>query len=192
MTAPGSTGPSSLLDVQRELILAQISLQELEDTREELEQRLAESRQLQDGAQQLADRATADFDHLDRVHRELLAHRDHLQHVLHVTNQALEQTRAELAARDAQLAGTRQELAAAHESHRQATARGDQLAAELRAARAEAHQLQQHIAELTTVAEQRSTRIGQLESDVRAMKASRSWRWTAWLRSIERALRRRP
>jgi chromosome segregation ATPase len=180
-----------LLDVQRELILAQISLQELEDTREELEHRLSESRELQTAAQQLADRATADFDHLDRVHRELLAHRDHLQHVQHVTHQALEQTRADLAARDAQLAGTRQELAAAHDAQQRATALGAQLTTELRSAREEAQRLHQHLAELTALAEQRATRIQQLESEVRTMKASRSWRWTAWLRSIERALRRR-
>ncbi len=192
MTAPGSTGPSSLLDVQRELIRAQISLQELEDAREELEHRLNESRELQTAAQQLADRATADFDHLDRAHRELLAHRDHLQHVQHVTHQALEQVRADLATRDAQLAGTRQELAAAQDAHHRAAALVEQLTGELRSAREEAQRLNQHIAELTTLAEQRASRIQQLESEVRAMKASRSWRWTAWLRSVERALRRRP
>ena len=34
----------------------------------------------------------------------------------------------------------------------------------------------------------RKQRLDQLDAELRAMKSSRSWRWTAWLRSLERAL----
>lgn len=37
----------------------------------------------------------------------------------------------------------------------------------------------------------RLARIQELDAEQRAMKASRCWRWTAWLRSIERTLGRR-
>jgi hypothetical protein len=38
----------------------------------------------------------------------------------------------------------------------------------------------------------RMHRLQTLDAEQRAMKASRSWRWTAWLRSIERTWGSRP
>lgn len=174
---------TTLAGVQRELILAQITLQELEDAREELMTKAASAERLQRDTQAQADRALADFDHLDRVHRELLAHRDHLQHVLHVTNEALTATRAELQVREQELQAARAELAATQ-------AHAAELTAHLRGARDEIGRLEMALRDQTATAEQRAARIQQLDSELRHMKASRSWRWSAWLRSIERALHR--
>lgn len=176
MTAPRPTGTRPLHDVQRELILAQITLQELEDAREELLGRLAEQERLQREAQDVADRALADHDHLATAHRDLLAHRDHLQHVLHVTNEALESTRSLLRA-------TENDLAAAK-------TRSAELEADLKAIQAEAARLSRELDATAELAAQRAARIGQLDGELRAMKSSRSWRWTAWLRSLERTWRR--
>ncbi len=176
MSSGGSDATPSLVALQRELILAQITLQELEDAREELLGRLAEQGRLQREAQDLADRALADHDHLATAHRDLLAHRDHLQHVLHVTNEALESTRS-------QLRTTENDLAAAK-------TRSAELEADLKAIQAEAARLSRELAATAELAAQRAARIGQLDGELRAMKSSRSWRWTAWLRSLERTWRR--
>lgn len=183
MPPSGRTNPTTLAEVQRELILAQITLQELEDAREELLTKAASAERLQRETQAQADRALADFDHLDRVHRELLAHRDHLQHVLHVTNEALTATRTELQVREQELQGARAELAAVQ-------AHAAELTVHLRGARDEIGRLENALRDQTAVGEQRATRIQQLDSELRHMKASRSWRWSAWLRSIERAMNR--
>jgi hypothetical protein len=37
-------------------------------------------------------------------------------------------------------------------------------------------------------AAQRQQRVAQLDAELRALKSSRSWRWTAWLRALERTL----
>ncbi len=34
----------------------------------------------------------------------------------------------------------------------------------------------------------RQQRIEQLDAEIRSLRSSRSWRWTAWLRALERAL----
>jgi hypothetical protein len=40
--------------------------------------------------------------------------------------------------------------------------------------------------EAHTTAAQHARRIGELDQERAAMKTSRSWRWTAWLRALER------
>lgn len=183
MSSRANPETSTLAGVQRELILAQITLQELEDTREELLTRVAEADEIRSAAQATADRALADFDHLHAVHRELLAHRDHLQHVQHVTQQALEATRAELAQREATLAERDRALAAARDHVTQL----DQHVAQLRETIAN---LETQLNTATATAAAHAARIQQLDLELRTMKASRSWRWTAWLRSLERLVRR--
>lgn len=49
-------------------------------------------------------------------------------------------------------------------------------------------ELEQRLAAALSESSTRLARINELDAEQRAMKGSRCWRWTAWLRSIERAL----
>ena len=46
--------------------------------------------------------------------------------------------------------------------------------------------LREELREAHTTAAQHARRIGELDQERAAMKTSRSWRWTAWLRALER------
>ncbi len=134
--------------LRRQLMLAQVSLMELDDTRAELATRL-----------ELAGRTLAEAQALASAK---IAERDHLASV-----------------------------AAGHEAHVHA------LAAQLAAAAAGLSQAQARLADLQAalsateqLAGDRLGRIGELETAVHALKSSRSWRWTAPLRSLGRLFRR--
>lgn len=179
---PAPADPTHLL--RQQLILAQVRLMELEDARDELAPRLAAVEQLLAGAQALADRKAEEAAHLEQVRAGLQQQYEHLRHMQHVTNQALEDTRATLtatAAREAALldeARQLQQLIASQAAlAREHLARLADLTQRLDAAQAESAA--------------RLARLTQLDAEQRAMKASRSWRWTAWLRSLERAFGRR-
>lgn len=149
-------------DHGRQLILAQVQLMELEDTRDELTTRLAAAQELLDQTRQLSDRILGEHDLLAAKHR-----------ALQTEFEALRTREAELQA----TLGHTQERATTLD-HELQTERdlGAGLAHDLRTAgRLAAQQLQ---------------RIEELESERRAMKASRSWRYTATLRSLERILLR--
>ena len=168
-----------ILLLRQQLILAQVRLMELEDIRDELTPQLAEAEQLLVAAQTLADQKSDEAAHLEHVRADLQAQFDHLRHVQHVTHLALEETRVRLAALQQELDGARLAL----ETGRQAQAdlqlqlaQADQTLIALRAELREAH----------TTAAQHARRIGELDQERAAMKASRSWRWTAWLRALER------
>lgn len=168
--------PADLVQrLRQQMILAQVRIMELEDERDELAPRVAELEKLLGEAQQLADRKLDEAAHLERVRADLQAQYEHMRHLQHVTNEALEATRAELAATAEQLASTRSAGADLQRRLEDAAAHAATLSAEIGRSRAESAA--------------RAERIAQLDAELRAMKSSRSWRWTAWLRTLGRALR---
>lgn len=177
---PDPAAPVEQLHLLRQqLILAQVRIMELEDARDELQPKLAALEQLLQAAQALADAKLDEAAHLEKIRADLQGQYDHMRHLQHVANETLEATRAELAQASGRLAAAEQ--------------RAQQLQKELVDLAAEAARLQQSIdrlgvelAEATTLAATRLDRINQLDGEVRGMKASRSWRWTRWLRSLER------
>jgi chromosome segregation ATPase len=156
--------------LRQQLILAQVRLMELEDTRDALAPRADRLEQLLAAAQTLADQKTDEAAHLAHVREELQAQFAHMRHMQHVTNEALEATRAQLAAARQAQSGLLLEVGHLDQQLRSLTDELDRALAESRR-----HQ----------------ARIAQLDRERTAMKTSRSWRWTAWLRSLERALARR-
>ncbi|MSU45611.1 MAG: hypothetical protein EXS42_00425 [Lacunisphaera sp.] len=98
--------PSDVLvpRLRQQLILAQVRIMELEDTRESLTPRLAELEQLLQAAQALADLKIDEAAHLGKVLADLQMHCDHLQQAsqeLTSTRAALADSAARLAQRDA-------------------------------------------------------------------------------------------
>ena len=100
---------------------------------------------------------------------------------LHVTNEALSASRAEAAALSSRELALLSEVENLHTLTRQ-------LAATTREQLERISSLE--TGHRTALAESaaRQERIAQLDAEQRAMKSSRSWRWTAWLRSLERSL----
>jgi len=177
---PASQEPAALLDLLRQqLILAQVRIMELEDERDELAPRLAETSVLLAAAQTLAEGKVDEATHLEKVRADLQAQFDHLRHVQHVTNEALAAARAD---------ATR--LAADAESLRQQgrldRAEIGRLATATQALRDMLTRTEQQLAESGKISTERATRLQQLDAELRSLKSSRSWRWTAWLRGIER------
>ena len=172
--------PADLLALLRQqLLLAQVRLMELEDERDVLAPRLAETSALLAAAQTLAEQKVAEAAHLEKIRAGLQAEFDHLRHVQHETNEALNATRAEAA----QLAARRTELLAEVEQLHVLTR---QLAEAEQGHRQQAAQLGSELATSRTESADRLARIQQLDAEQRTLKASRSWRWTAWLRALER------
>jgi len=175
--------PAALLTLLRQqLLLAQVRIMELEDTRDEQAPRLAEASALLAAAQTLAEQKAGESAHLEKIRAELQAQFDHLRHIQHTTNEALNASRAEAA----QLAARQTELLTEVEQLHLLTR---QLAEAERAHLARRTELETNLAEMTQVSTGRAARIQQLDVERHAMKASRSWRWTAWLRAIERAFK---
>jgi len=165
--------------LRQQLILAQVRIMELEDVRDELGPRLAALEQLLSQAQTLADRKTDEAAHLERGRSDLQQQFDHLRHMQHVTNQALEEARALLAATE----GREQDLITETGRLKKLVTEKTDLLCEQQA-RHEA--LTGRVQSALEESAHRLTRIQTLEAEQQAMKASRSWRWTAWLRSLER------
>lgn len=164
------TGQANLL--RQQVILSQVRIMELEDTCTELAARRDELSRLLSGAQSLADQGLAEITHLRENQTELQSQLDHGRHLLHVSNAALEKTRQELTSVQEALALAEKTLAQRLRQIEQSAAECANLHLQLQQAHAQATQLSQRIAEL--------------DAERRAMRSSRSWRWTAWLRSIER------
>ncbi len=183
---PDPAAPADPLNLLRQqLILAQVRIMELEDTRDELAPRAAALEKLLADAQALADRSTGEAAHLERVRADLQHQFEHMRHMQHVTHQALEESRAALQA----ATGREQDLLS--ETEQLQTLIAEQAAL----AREQQDRLQQLTGRLdAAVAESaaRLSRLNELDAEQRALKASRSWRWTAWLRSLERTFSRRP
>lgn len=168
--------------LRQQLILAQVRIMELEDSRDELVPRLAGVEQLLGQAQKLVEQKMEAATHLEQVRVELQAQYDHLQHVQHVTNTALEATRTEVSTLQDQVSALLTETEALHTLTQQ-------LASTEQAQRERLKQQAEEINALRDESTTRLARINTLDAEIRAMKASRSWRWTAWLRSWERLWR---
>ncbi|HEY4301519.1 MAG TPA: hypothetical protein VGM73_11635 [Candidatus Didemnitutus sp.] len=164
--------------MRQQLILVQVRIMELEDARDETAGRLAECQQLLRAAQVVADGKIDEAVHLGKVRADLQSRHEELQHVQHATNEALKAARREHEAATRTIADLQVETSRLGESCAALETRRRDLEDRLREANAS---LAQHIA-----------RIGDLDGEVRAMKQSRSWRWTSWWRSIERAFVRKP
>ncbi|HKB57018.1 MAG TPA: hypothetical protein VKC51_05450 [Lacunisphaera sp.] len=167
--------------VRQQLILAQVRIMELEDGRDELGPKLADTEKLLAAAQTLADQKLDEAAHLAKVLAELQAQAVHLRHVQHGTNEALTAARSEIAALAAREAGLLSEVENLQTLTRQQAEASRQQLDRLSTLGAELHAV---LGESVT----RLERINQLDAEQRAMKGSRSWRWTSWLRAIERGL----
>lgn len=177
-------------DLQRELVLAQVRILELEDIRDDAKTRISELDRILAELQAKADQALGDFDHLQGVHQQMLAHRDHLQHLLHLSEKALEEIRGEAQRLAAALAAAGKRETDLHAQISRLEIRSAELAAQITQLEERGRDLDRQLAELSAVAATRLDRLNQLDAEVRAMKASRSWRWTKPLRSVERFFRR--
>lgn len=172
---PAPPDSAELLNrVRQQLILAQVRIMELEDARDELAPRLAATEKLLAQAQTIADAKLDESAHLEKVRADLQAQFEHMRHMQHVTNEALQATRDQLATATATLQtlttslGTAQSEAA-HHAQKAAALERDLVAA-------------------TANLAARQARLEALAGDLHATKSSRSWRWTSWLRALERAL----
>lgn len=175
--------PLNLL--RQQLILAQVRIMELEDTRDELTPQVAKLEKLLAEAQTLADLKTNEAAHLERGCASLQAEYEHMRHMQHVTNEALNATRAEacgLASREKALLSEVENL---HLLTRQLAESERQHLTRIAA-------LEKDVAAALAESAGRLDRINQLDAEQRAMKASHSWRWTAWLRSLERTFGGKP
>jgi len=191
--------------LREQLILAQVRIMELEDTRDELTPRLTETMALLKSAQTLADQKVDALAHLEKVHADLEAQFQHMRHMQHVTNEALNETRGKLeeanahfAETTARLDETAARLSAAEKhaeqvEHNLATLRVEagELAAIIQRLEERGRQLDRELAEVSATATVRLQRIEQLDAEMRALKATRSWRWSQPIRAIERWLARR-
>lgn len=195
--APAETA-ELLQRVRQQLILAQVRIMELEDSRDELAPKLAEVEKLLAAAQTLADQKVDEAAHLERVRADLQKQYEYMRHMQHVTNEALNATRVQLTA--AEQAGATGRLVnegllieLGHANHQLAAGRVkcDSLQLQLTQANDQLTSLDEQLRKGWTEAAAKDKRIEQLDAEQRAMKASRSWRWTAWLRSLERMFRGR-
>lgn len=169
--------PLNLL--RQQLILAQVRIMELEDARDALAPKLADTERLLTAAQAIADQKSEDAAHLAKTLAELQAQHEHLRHMQHITNEALNDTRRQLDDTTRQLTNAQQR---ANQLQRESVALADQA----RQLTANLQKLNKELNEENSIATARLIRINELDAEIRALKASRSWRWTAWLRSLER------
>ncbi|HVU16336.1 MAG TPA: hypothetical protein VHD32_05405 [Candidatus Didemnitutus sp.] len=162
--------------MRQQLILVQVRIMELEDARDETADRLAECQQLLRTTQAIADQKMEEAAHLETVRAGLQTRHDELRHVQHVTNEALEAARADFAIARESVHNLEQRVLQLGETNAGLNARCAELDQRLHHADSE---ISRHLA-----------RIAQLDTELRTMKHSRSWRWTAWLRSVERMFAR--
>jgi len=140
---PDPAAPADQLNLLRQqLILAQVRIMELEDTRDSLSPRLEEMAQLLQQAQALADRKTDEAAHLEEVLAESQLQVGQLQALQH--RLAQEATTHGLAMTEAMAA----------------------------------------LAARTETINRLQNELNNLRSELNHLHSSRSWRWTAWLRSL--------
>ncbi|MEO6995770.1 MAG: hypothetical protein ABI273_19345 [Lacunisphaera sp.] len=169
--APAETA-EILHRVRQQLILAQVRIMELEDSRDENAAKREDLEKLLAAAQVLTDQKLEEATHLEKVRRELQAQFEHMRHMQHVTNEALTATRG-------QLASTEQER---DQSHRE-TLTLKELAVALNDC---ITRLNGELTVSNTTASLRLDQLNQITSELASLKNTRSWRWTAWLRRIAR------
>ncbi len=168
--------PLNLL--RQQLILAQVRIMELEDVRDELAPQLADTENLLTSAQMLADKKSEEAAHLAKTLSELQTQYDHLRHMQHVTNEALTDTRRQLNLTHGQLTAAQQRITQLQREIIALTDQTNQLTDNLK-------RTQRELDEENSIAMTRLIRNNELEAELRALKTSRSWRWTSWLRSLE-------
>lgn len=147
-----SADPLSLL--QKQLILSQVQILELEDVRDELQATIASQAKILAELQTLADRALRETDEAKATEaraRETLGS-------VRTESEKLQQ-RVEALQREASLNAKR------------------------------LHEAEVTVAETKQAIATKVNRIEALDAELRAVKASRSWRWMAPLRSLERLFR---
>ena len=170
---PADPDPAELLlRVRQQLILAQVRIMELEDARDAAGARAAEFDALTTAAQQLADRKLEEAAHLEQTRADLQTQFEHLRHVQHVTNEALE--------------ATRRDLALANQSVAQEKLISAGLGTQLQQCQSALAELQGRLQAVETESAARQDRIAVLTAELNADVSSRSWRWTAWLRALGR------
>lgn len=148
---PATTETADIVPhLRQQLILAQVRIMELEDTRDELNSRLAQ-----------IDRTLTE---MQSIVQDRIAERDHL------ANQSLE---------------LETQLGFAHEQMGETTT-------SLLQSQAQMSDLQKTLAQIENTSAEHQNRVRELEILLRTLKSSRSWRWTAPLRSLERLFRRTP
>lgn len=174
MTPASSDSADLIHRLRQQLILAQVRIMELEDERDECAAKLRQAADRLAEAQQLADRKLDEAAHLEKVRADLQAQFEHMRHMQHVTNEALNATRQELATVQAA-------LQIAETGHQQSREQADRLTVDLQSANAKS-------AALTTNLAARDAVIVDLKDELAGIKATRSWRWTAWLRRLGRNL----
>jgi chromosome segregation ATPase len=195
--APAETA-ELLQRVRQQLILSQVRIMELEDSRDELSPRLESLEKLLAAAQTLADQKVDEAAHLERVRADLQKQYEYMRHMQHVTNEALNATRVQLTTAEQAVAtgrlvheGQLIELGHANNQLAAGQVKCDSLVQQLAQANDQLTSLDEQLRKGWTEAAANEKRIEQLDAEQRAMKASRSWRWTAWLRSLERQFRGR-
>jgi len=188
--APAESTAELLHRVRQQLILSQVRIMELEDERDELAPRLAATATLLTAAQTLADQKIEEAGHLETVRvkiekfrAELQQNHDHLRHMQHVTNEALNATRGQLATSEATAGELQRQLT---ENSTQLAAREFDLSQHQTALAELQNQFDQLRTATTTERLAREQHLAQLDEAARRLQASRSWRWTAWLRALER------
>ena len=178
-----SKPPEQLItQLRQQLILAQVRIMELEDILDEVAPKLAEVETLLVEAQILVESKVEEAAHLTQVRADLQKQYEHLQHVQHVTNTALEEARDKLVANAEQIEALQQEGACQMTHIGQLQADGETKLESI-------SKLETDLSTLREEATQHAARIQELDTEQRELKASRSWRWTAWIRSIERRFR---
>src|SRR5206468_1026200 len=98
--------------VRQQLILAQVRIMELEDVRDETKARQENFEALLASAQTLADQKLDEAAHLEKVRSDLQAQYEHMRHMQHITNEALNQARAQMEAMKDERNQLQQDLAA--------------------------------------------------------------------------------
>jgi hypothetical protein len=168
---PAPAEPAEILHrVRQQLILAQVRIMELEDSRDEKAAKLEDVEKLLASAQAVTDRQLEEAGHLEKVRSDLQAQYEHMRHMQHVTNEALTATRELLASTEQERDRSQKEALTAKE---QAITLNDCIAG-----------LNGELNESKTTASLRLDQISQLSHELAFVRNSRSWRWTAWLRRI--------
>ena len=174
-----------LLRFRQNLILAQVRIMELEDVRDELAPRLEDFGRLLRETQGQLDTKLDEHAHLTRTLADLQQQYAHVQHLQHVAHEELRTAQAALAA----AAAREQQL---HREAATAEARAGQQAGEIARQAARLGELTATLQSAQAESAARGKRVAELDAERTALKQSRSWRWTAWLRSLEKLAGGRP
>jgi len=160
--------------VRQQLILAQVRIMELEDVRDELTAKCDNVEGLLAQAQKLADQKIDEASHLEKVRSDLQAQYEHMRHMQHVTNETLNEARARAESSETQRKQFQLDIAALQTQIAQLSENLNRVQVSLGASQ--------------VLSQTRADQVVRLEAELHSMRATRSWRWTGWLRAIARKL----